>query len=299
MALIDSLGLAVHVRELRHGSSGSNWSLIVCSEGQDVLHERMMVSPPFGTTYVTVPRFGPEGFASVYAFGSFPFGNFGVGGMLVLDTGPLDPSSVRLELRGDDLLHPLHILLWGIEPGGAVVPLTVDLDVGVNLSDDEGEGNGSMPLRLVDSGDDDTLCDEVVAFVSLANDVNARTQEPVSLRVERADGDLLWSSGLEGFHRLEQNGRRNARIWHLTDNGSFSRVDDLGPVVPKLRVDGPDNAMIQAIAAFGVNRDGPRPLAVPLVHHVPSIAGSNPWVGTSTSPEGRELDLPLCPAAAR
>ena len=147
-------------------------------------------------------------------------------------------------------------------------------------------------------GRHDTLCDEVVAFVSLANDANAPTQQPVSLRVERADGDLLWSSGLEDFHGLERNGR-NARIWHLSDTTPFSRIDDLGPVIPKLRVDGPDNAKIQAIVAFGVNRDGPRPLVVPLVHHVPSVAGSNPWVGTSTSPEGRELDLPLCATGAR
>lgn len=298
MAIIDSLGLAVHVREFRHSSSGSNWSLIANSGGQDVLHSRMMVTPPFGTTYVTVPRFGPEGFASVYAFGSFPFGNFGVGGTFELDTGPLNPSSVRLELRGDDLLCPLHILFWGVDAGDAVVPLTVDLDVGVNLSDDEGEGFGSMPLTLVDSGDDATLFNEVVVFVSLANNANAPTRQPVSLRVERADGDLVWASGLEDFHTLEQNGR-NAKIWSLSDTNPFSRVDALGPVVPKLRVDGPDNAIVQAIVVFGVNRDGPRPLAVPLVHHVPSLPESNPWVETSTSPEGRELSLPLCSAAAR
>ena len=73
----------------------------------------------------------------------------------------------------------------------------------------------------------------------------------------------------------------------------------IGPVVPKLRVDGPDNAMIAAIVAFGVNRDGPRPLVVPLVHHLPTQAGTNPWVGTSTSPEGREMILPLCATLSR
>ena len=299
MAIIDSLGLAVHVRGLRQSASGSNWSLIANSGGQDILHARMMVSPPFGTTYITVPRFGPEGFASVYAFGSFPFGSCGAGGTLELDTSPLSPSSVRLELRGDDLLCPLHILLWGIADDGAVVPMTADLDVRFNLSDDEGEGFGSMPLTLVDSGDDATLFNEVVVFASLANNANAApTRQPVSLRVERANGDLVWASGLEDFHTLEQNGR-TAKIWRLSDTEPFSRVDALGPVVPKLRVDGPDNAMIQAIVVFGINRDGPRPLAVPLVHHVPSLAESSPWVGTSTPPEGRELSLPVCSTAAR
>jgi hypothetical protein len=70
-------------------------------------------------------------------------------------------------------------------------------------------------------------------------------------------------------------------------------------MVPKLRVDGPDNAMIETVVAFGVNRDGPRPVVVPFVHHMPSIAGTNAWVGTSTSPAGREMVLPLCETAPR
>jgi hypothetical protein len=298
MATIDSLGMAVHVRPFRHSGSGSNWSLIVNSGGVDVLHAQFMVSPPFGQTWVTVPDFGPEGFAGVYGLGNFPFGPLGPMGTLEVDTTPLDPSSIRLELRGDDLLRPLHILSWGIEAGGAIVPLTVDTDLAINLSGDLDEGVGSMPLALVDSGTDATPLSEVVVFVSLTGNPNAPTRQPVSLRVERANGNLIWASGLEDFFALDSGGR-NAKIWRLTDVSAFSRVDTLGPVIPKLRVDGPDNAMIQSLVAIGVNRDGPRPVAVPLVHHVPSLTGDNPWVGTSTSPDGREMILPLCATGAR
>ncbi len=295
MAIIDSIGIAVHVREFRHSASESNWSLIVNSAGVDVVHAQFMVSPP--EVWVVVPRFGPEGFANVYALGSFPFGYKSVFGTLTLDTGPLSPSSIRLALHGSDLLRPLHILTWGIDAGGAIVPLTVDTDIGITLSDDFGEGVGSMPLALVDSGTDATAFSEVIVFASLTGNQYAPTRQPVSLRVERANGALAWSSGLENFFALEP-GERSAKIWRLTDN-PFSRVDNLGPVVPKLRVDGPDNAMIEAFVAIGVNRDGPRPVAVPLVHHIPSLTGSNAWVGTSTSPAGREMILPLCRTGVR
>jgi hypothetical protein len=80
----------------------------------------------------------------------------------------------------------------------------------------------------------------------------------------------------------------------------FSRVDGQDrEVVAKLRVTGPDNAMIQAVVAFGVNRAGPRPVVVPLVHHLPSIACTNPWVGTHQDAAGRDMLLPLCPTPSR
>jgi hypothetical protein len=94
---------------------------------------------------------------------------------------------------------------------------------------------------------------------------------------------------------------RNTKIWKLTETvAPFTRADSQGrPVVAKLRVTGPDNAMIQAVVAFGVNRDGPRPVVVPLVHHIPAIAQTNPWVGTHQNLAGRDMLLPLCPMASR
>jgi hypothetical protein len=194
----------------------------------------------------------------------------------------------------------------------AVVPISLDVDMMVDVSEDPVEGPGSIPLTLVDSGDNATPLNEVILYVALDKDRNAGTQQPASFRIENADGAILFESELENFGELVRDTRtsddsrnaqdaRNAKIWRLTETAPpFSRADDQGhDVVAKLRVTGPDNAMVQAVVAFGVNRDGPRPVVVPLVHHIPSIAGTNLWVGTHQDAAGRDMLLPLCPTASR
>jgi len=174
------------------------------------------------------------------------------------DTIGLNPSSIRFEMAGDDLLRASHILCWGLDGAGAVVPLTVDADL-PNLSTDAGEGATSVPLTLADSGDDSTPFVEVYLYVALTSDPNAMTNQPVSFRLERADETLIRSSGLDDFQELDNSEDRSARIWRLVETEVATRVDATGPLVPILRVDGPDNAMIRSVVAFGVNRDGPRP----------------------------------------
>jgi len=170
----------------------------------------------------------------------------------------------------------------------------------------------SSPADAPQTEDDSTAVDEVLLYVALDKDPNAGTQQPASFRVEDADGAILFESELENFGELLRDTRtkddwtdaqnaQNAKIWRLMETAPpFSRVDGQGrPVVAKLRVTGPDNAMIQAVVAFGVNRAGPRPVVVPLVHHLPSIAQTNPWVDTHQDAAGRDMPLPLCPTASR
>ncbi len=88
-------------------------------------------------------------------------------------------------------------------------------------------------------------------------------------------GTLIRPSWLEDIEELDNNSDNSARIWQLVETEVASRVSATGPVVPIPRVDGPNNAMINAIVAFGINRDGPRPVVVPLVHHAPQDAGTN------------------------
>jgi hypothetical protein len=306
MATVVTLCNAFHVRPSRHSSSNSNWRLIFNSGGVDIVNELAHPSSRFGESTVDLAsRFPPEGFACVYVFG-MPTGNF-IGdsdlipASLSVDTTLLNPSSIRIEMtdnNSNDLLRPRHILLWGIDAAGAIVPLAIDSDA-PTLSADAREGLSSIPLTLVDSGDDATMFTEVYIYVLLTRNRYAPTKQPVSFRIEQADGTLVWSSGLEDFAKLQADGDHGARIWRLEETRPASRSDALGPLVPKLRVDGPDNAMIDSVVAFGVNRDGARPVVVPLVHHKPIDVGTNPWVGTSTSPEGREMILPMCVTASR
>jgi len=270
------------------------------------------------TVFSEARGFPPNNFARVYSFGdpvvgpNMPLFSDQVAGTVSVDTAPLATSSARFAIHGPDLIRPLHLLLWGFDAAMAVVPITLDADLNVNVSEDPVEGPASIPLTFVDSGDDSTPIDEVILYVALDKDPNAGTQQPASFRVEDADGAILFESDLENFGELVRDPRnglgwrdaqsaQNAKIWRLMETAPpFSRVDGHGrPVVAKLRVTGPDNAMIQAVVAFGVNRNGPRPVVVPLVHHLPSIAQTNPWVDTHQDAAGRDMPLPLCPTASR
>jgi hypothetical protein len=324
VATVQQICMGIHVREPRWSSSQEDWALILNSNGVDVLNKTVSYRGEGDFDDITVLVFSeargfpPENFARVYRFGAPvpdpdtpPFSDQVEVDVLV-DTAQLTPSSARFAIHGPDLIRPQHLLLWGFDAAMAVVPLTLDVDMAVDVSEDPVEGPASIPLTLVDSGNDSTPLNEVILYVALDKDPNAGTQQPASFRVEDADGAILFESELENFGELVRDTRtslgwrdaqnaQNARFWRLTETAPpFTRVDGQGrPVVAKLRVTGPDNAMIQAVVAFGVNRDGPRPVIVPLVHHIPSIAQTNPWVGTHQDVAGRDMLLPLCPMAAR
>ena len=324
MATVEQICMGIHVREPRWSSSQEDWDLVLNSNGTDVLNKTVsyrgegVFDDPTVFTFSEARGFPPESFARVYSFGdpvldpaTPPFSDQ-VSVAVSVDTAQLDASSARFAIHGPDLIRPLHLLLWGFDAAMAVVPITLDVDLNVDVSEDPVEGPASIPLTFVDSGDDSTPIDEVILYVALDKDPNAGTQQPASFRVEDADGAILFESELENFGELVQDTRtsddwheaqnaQNAKIWRLMETAPpFSRADGHGrPVVAKLRVTGPDNAMIQAVVAFGVNRNGPRPVVVPLVHHLPSVALTNAWVGTHQDAAGRDMLLPLCQTASR
>ena len=313
--------MGIHVGEPRWSSSQDEWALTLNSGGVDVLNQtvsyrRAGALETVFTVFSEARGFPPPDYARVYSFGApvapTPLFSDQVAAEVSVDTAKLDLSSARFAIHGPDLIQPLHLVLWGFDPAMAVVPITLDVDMVAKVSEDASEGPGSIPLTLVDSGDDSTLLSEVMLYVALDKDPNAGTQQPTSFRIEDADGAILFESELEMFNDLVRDTRtsddwtdaqnaQNAKVWRLTETApAFSRIDGQDrEVVAKLRVTGPDNAMVQAVVAFGVNRGGSRPVVVPLVHHIPSIAGTNPWVGTHTDLAGRDMLLPLCSTASR
>jgi hypothetical protein len=323
MTTITQVCMGIHLDDPSYSSSGDDWALIINVDGQDVLHRiGTLADLPIDTIGFVVVENGysvplprdlpPQSFARVYSFGNYNRNNRAIYDPLDVefsfDSALLNPSSIRLSIHGSDIIRPKHIVLWGTDSAMAIVPLALNTNLDMNdtkLSEDRTEGRGSIPLTLVDSGTGSTQLNEVLLYVSLANDRNAGTRQPATFRIDNADGNILFQSALEDFQLLETNSSnanaKNAKLWLLSSTTPpFSRMDAQGrPVVPKLSVTGPDNAMIQEVVAFGLNRGGPRAVVVPLVHHVPGRAGSNPWVGTHQSPEGRDMVLPLCPMAPR
>lgn len=273
MTTVTQVCLAVQVREPRWSSSGDEWALAINLAGSDVLNATVRYrSPPFGTTIVTIfseaRPFPPEAFARVYSFGAPVLANpvfpDQVRAFFSLDTAGLAPSSIRFAIHGEDLIRPEHMLAWGLDATMAVVPLSLDLDMAVDVSEDAVEGPGSVPLRLVDSGDAATPLDKVVLYVALGGDRNAATKQPAAFRIEDADGVLLFQADLASFGDLQPATRnspdwgsgsddRDAKIRNLTGTTPpFRRVDARGrPVVPKLSVTGPD---IESYPIAGVGR---------------------------------------------
>lgn len=323
MTTITEVCMGIHLDDPSYSSSGDDWALIINVDGKDVLNR--IGTPariPFGSIgfsaevngySVPVPRnLPPPSFARVYSFGTYNSNHRAnydpLSVTFSFDTAQLNPSSIRFHIHGSDIIRPKHVVLWGLDSQMAIVPLALNTNMDsddTKLSQDPEEGRGSIPLALVDSGTGSTLLSEILLYVSLTDDRNAVTQKPTAFRIETADGNILFQNDLEDFELLERDtsddSAKSARMWLLSDTTPpFSRVDGQGrPVVPKLSVTGADNAMIKAVVAFGVDRSGPRPNVVPLVHHLPEVAGTNPWVGTHESRQGRDMILPLCPIASR
>src|SRR5215470_5550847 len=109
-----------------------------------------------------------------------------------IDTTVLDPSSIRLAARGNDLLRPRHVVVWGLTqarlanypmaPGTVVTPVPLGLATDLSsiaLSTDFREGMTSMlvpflvPWRRANAALPERLVDTVVLTLGLGNDQNA------------------------------------------------------------------------------------------------------------------------------
>ena len=298
MTTLTAVFLAIDIRKKTWSSSDDNWRFIVNADGVDVVRQLFRPVAHFGEVWVTFASdFPAEGHAVVYAYG-----DMGIRGDLVpteisIDGSALNPSSLRIETLGADLLRTESIIAWGWDAAKAVVPLAANLSP-PNISTDPDEGFTSIPLGLAESGGDATTFTEVLVYIERTLDRNAGTEAPVSLRFVRADGTLVDSAGLDGFDKLASDHERSADIWRLSGLAPLSRSDAAGPIVPTLRIDGPDNAQIARAVVFGLASGGMRPTMVPLVDFTAGDDGLSGWLGPNNGGD-RDLRLPLCAAAMR
>ena len=297
MTELRALFLAIDIRKRIWSSTHDNWRLIVNVEGVDVVRQLFRPVEHFGEVWVTFARdFPPEGFAVLYAYGDMTVQGDLVPTDVAIDGAGLNPSSLRIETLGADLLRPERIIAWGWDANRAVVPLAAQLSP-PNVSSDPDEGLTSIPLGLAESGDDATAFTEVLVYIERSTDRNGGSKAPVSLRFARDDGTLVDAVGLDGFDRLDSDDRV-ADIWHLGGLASLSRTDAHGDLVPTLRIDGPDNAQIARAVVFGLSNEGPRPTLIPLVDFTAGDGGLSGWLGPNNGGD-RDLRLPLCTTARR
>jgi hypothetical protein len=61
----------------------------------------------------------------------------------------LTNESIQVAIKGKNFWYPEHVLIWGEEVNGRVVPLAAEWDIAAGISTDPNEGNPSFPVRRI------------------------------------------------------------------------------------------------------------------------------------------------------
>src|SRR3990172_352260 len=122
-----------------------------------------------------------------------------------VDTDELNPSSIRVGIRGRDQWAPDSFFVWGREERdeGEIVPLCLVINLqfpgavlgnslaGVKLSTDAGEGAISFPLPRVEPGGADAQINSLVLLMLTADEDDAGTDDEIQLQITTIDGRLV------------------------------------------------------------------------------------------------------------
>jgi len=213
------------------------------------------------------------------------------------DTALLDPSSIRLAIRGSDLIYPRHIVVWGMAdlrlanyPNTPAtvrtpVPLGMALNVNRRLSTTFSEGSQSMLIPRVApwvraAGMGERQVDQVIVTLGLGSDRDADTSSPVTCRVVAADDRLVCSQVLVGADVLRSN---EWKTWLFSATTPFTWSEIMPVPAPpqpcRLRVDGDNRLQVAHVYAFGIDSTTTPPALLPLVHS----AFIDAWIGGDES----------------
>jgi hypothetical protein len=233
--------------------------------------------------------------------------------VVAVETNDIGPQGARLGVRGNNLIRPRHVAVWGEaalprgrgrldahEPPPIMttpIPIAVATGVeGVTLSGDNREGPQTMPVPVVaPTRGRDTPVTRLLVMVGLGNDPNAATSSSVSVRVRRDDG-LVVDATLEGFSRLQSG---QWKVWLISDDvTSFTRQDldtrDLHHNdTVTLHVLGEDKAQIRAVVVFGLaDPVAGTPRAVHQLVYAGMHGPLDAWIGGTTAAD-QKLRLEL------
>jgi hypothetical protein len=194
MATIDKLWLVTLTRNKDNAETDAgSLNVTINIDGNDVNDMQFGFSSSSGWFSDIGPddAWLDEGQAAISGTG---FKNAGVPVQNTFDTSRLTNSSIRVGIRSDDAWSPQHLMLLGNIPADPkrpteVVALGLETDINNSLSTDSSEGKLSMPLRLVSSGNDNTVINRVMLLVYTAGDNDTQTDSPVQLQIT-ANGGL-------------------------------------------------------------------------------------------------------------
>lgn len=213
----------------------------------------------------------------------------------------LTNSSVRIGIRGDDAWAPEHYFVWGesAEDPNTIIPIAMENHINVItsnrvgpdpvfISSDRSEGNISLPLRLIRTGDGDSNIRRLVMLMTTRNASDAGTDSKIELQITR-NGSVIVNYDIPDTPQWEQErAQANFYLIPVESNLTKNSIDDFSI---RLTIKGTDAWRPDSFFLFGADAiEGRINQLVPLVH-MPSW--SKGWLSTDGAEGDSSVRLEL------
>jgi hypothetical protein len=247
-----------------------------------------------------------EGYANVYHVD-------GIAG-LAIRSEDLTNDSIQVSIEGKDYWRPEHVLFWGEEVDGRVVPLAAEWDIAKGISKDPSEGDSSFKVRRIiypiktvtQLPDKQARIMQLLVILKTADSTYAETDRNVSIEITYGGGRQLNSIDIKTL-RMNKLDRGEGFLslplsWFPQINPPLLQWDNLESVT--LRIDGDEAWLPESFSLFGFVKpyvdphpdsspQDPRPTSIMPLVHIPKWNFGR----LSTDPdEGvKSVRLPLLP----
>jgi hypothetical protein len=229
----------------------------------------------------------------------------------------LNDSSIQVAIEGEDWWFPEHVLIWGEEVDGKVVPLAAEWDIEAGIStepSDPSQGNSSFPVRrisypidfMTQFPDKEARVEQILVILTTADKKYAGTDNQPVIEITYGGGRELNSIPIR---TLRMNELERAQAFFSLPRSSFPHIT---PPLPRwnnlekvvLRIDGDEAWLPSSFSMFGFTAPyvdphpdssplDPRPNSIMPLIHIPN------WNFGRLSTEDDEgvpsVSLPLLP----
>jgi len=248
MTDLKDIWLGILTQNTSYSGTQSPITFILNQGGTDKVHH---------TIADTKQRDLEKGEANLYRI---PSNNF----MSTVDPDYLSDSSIRVGIRGDNLWKPEHLIVWGKRNDGKIHPLAFENSISTILSTDRNEGKLSMPLRLIETGDDTTNIQRLLVMMKTSDKKHAGTDSKVKLKIKSPEGYFV-NYEFPNTPQYEQE-RHEANVYFIKGFSTFTK-NDLNRDSIILEIKGKDKWLPASFFVFGLESPSDRPkYMVPLVN---------------------------------
>jgi hypothetical protein len=221
----------------------------------------------------------------------------------------LTNSSIRIGITGDDAWAPEHVLIWGQEATGKIVPIAAEWLLETKLSTDTSEGKLTFPLRRINFPtinanvgilDKTAEIKQLLVITSTADVTDAGTDNQIACDILYGGGQKWSDQGLGGgYSRGKSSMLFPITIHHPPPHQQrWNTLESLS-----LKILGDDQWVPEKFFLFGFRSSfqepipgvpwGPPPDSIMPLVHIPHW-GLGPM--SKDSSEGKEsVSLPLLP----